>query len=244
MRILDNQQLIYISKPRCGSTSLRKILDQYSGQAPLYCWDVANEHPIFHPHITAPALLNYLADTSPDRLAYKLFTVIRDPLKMLYSYFKFFKPDINMRFNFEDNYCPDQCCDFVAWLRVGCVPSSPLWLPHGPRSIDVSNFSPLSIEAHALNESSSCLIHHIFQIENPSSITAFLARSLRLSELPKLISINHSENITLEDVIPDCDQGDDILDRLVKSFPFESHLYGYTHKRPVYFDEVAEKICQ
>jgi len=81
MRVLYSKNLVFISKPRCGSTSIRKTLDQYAQQQKGdFGVDYADEYPPYHPHITAPHLKKLLKINFPSRVFPESFICIRHPL--------------------------------------------------------------------------------------------------------------------------------------------------------------------
>ena len=107
MRVIFPKNIVFISKPRCGSTSVRNVLTKFIRQN--YPNSDSSDLIIntkkfnYHPHITGPYLKDLLnenyRDSSKD-LEY--FTVIRNPLNMLSSYYDYFKPDQNCHYFYSE----------------------------------------------------------------------------------------------------------------------------------------------
>lgn len=172
MRILHSKKIIFVSKPRCGSTSIRRILDKLFVAGDEKC-DVAGEIDGLHPHMTAPAIHCYLLNKGINISDYRTFTVARDPLEMLWSYHKFFQPDVNGRYNF-DKYYIDKRIDFETWLVTGKVGLGDSWKSFVPAHVSDTDLSPLSLDAHVLNENNINVCEKIFKMEDRTEIINWL----------------------------------------------------------------------
>ena len=219
MRVLFSKKLIFISKPRCGSTSVRRFLDKYlNPDYNDFAVDVAGRKPGYHPHITAPCLLNQLSqDFKIDFRDYKIFTITRNPLDMLLSYYKFFKPDINGRYNYHPKYVGG-LQDLNQWLVSGRVEMVSSWMQNSPKFVNTTDFSPLSLEAHIMNHESHCCVTNYFKIEDISSIQEWLSDIM--AEKITLPCINSSQ------VQPGLSIPNIALARIKKCFPLESEIYS------------------
>ncbi len=219
MRVLFSKKLIFISKPRCGSTSVRRLLNKYiNPELNDFAVDMAGQKPGYHPHITAPCLINQLsADFNIDLSDFKIFTITRNPLEMLSSYYRFFKPDVNGRYNYQVDHV-DKIENFNKWLltgRIGMVLNS---LENAPDFVNQNDFSPLSLEAHIWNKSNQNCVTDFFRIEDSASITNWLSEVL--SEKISLPRVNKS------DLEQDLIITDEARCRIRKCFPMEHQLYS------------------
>ena len=176
MRVLFSKKLIFISKPRCGSTSVRTILNNYiDPEYNDFAVDKAGQKPGYHPHITAPCLLNQLTkDFKVDLSDFKIFTITRNPLDMLSSYYRFFKPDINGKYNYQKGHI-DQLEDFHKWLGNGSVNIGAEWKKFLPDFVNTNDFSPLSLEAHIMNKRNKICVTNYFKIEDSGHIERWLS---------------------------------------------------------------------
>lgn len=165
MRILHSRKLIFVSKPRCGSTSVRQFLTARMQAGDEKC-DYAGEVKGLHPHMTAPAIHGYLRKKGVDISDYRTFTVTRKPPEMLWSYFKFFQPDTRSRYIFSPRYDPDSPARFENWLMTGRVGLDPLWRRRVPSFVNSSDLSPLSLEAHICNQHDECVADRYFHLEH------------------------------------------------------------------------------
>ena len=107
MRVLFSSGLISISKPRCGSTSVRRVLDGLvdvkRGDIAV---DTAEQRPPYHPHHTAPFLKQLLVKDGHDIAGMTTFIITRDPIDMLWSYYRFFNPDEFGQYKYNSNWSP------------------------------------------------------------------------------------------------------------------------------------------
>jgi len=219
MRILHSKKLIFISKPRCGSTSVRRFLDSKMMPGDEKC-DYGNEYPGYpelHPHMSAPAVLAYLKAKGVDTAHYTTFTITRNPIAMLWSYYKYFKPDINYNYNYSKNYQKDSLVSFEKWLENGYVGIG-LWKEFCPAFVVSSNFSPLSLEAHSLDNDSNACIDKVFKIEELDDCVNWL-KSIFGGEvsIPEINASGVSK-------IPEISKM--LKENLLKQFPMETDYYG------------------
>lgn len=180
--------------------------------------DLAGELPPFHPHMTAPHIEEILAGRSlaPDALDF--FITIRNPLDMLWSYYKFFKPDIRSRYNFQQGWDSANLIDFERWVCEGRLGALPSWLRLGPAWISQNNLSPLTLEAFVLRRDGSSAVEHIFQLEEATRLLDWLSEKLQRS-----VSLRH-ENISIPLKKPLL--GTQALDKIRNTFAMESEIYN------------------
>ena len=220
MRVLFSKKIIFISKPRCGSTSVRMLLDKYlQPEQKDFAVDIAKQKPGYHPHITAPCLLEQLStDFEVDFSDFKIFTITRHPLDMLKSYYQFFRPDINGRYNYQDGHT-EELLDFNEWLVSGSVGMQFAWNKNSPDFVTPNDFSPLSLEALVFNvENKNCATDY-FRIEDIGIIEAWLSDVLSDKvALPRVNSSQKEKDLKVSDLA---------LARIRKCFPLESQIYSF-----------------
>lgn len=218
MRALLSKGIVAISKPRCGSTSVRRMLNPHlDREAGDIAVDLAGQNPPFHPHMTAPYLKEVLGELHPNATA-EYFITVRHPLEMLWSYFKFFRPDRNHRYNFAAKWDGNDLLGFEEWVTLGRIGANPNWLRLAPSWICTADLSPLSLEAHAANRNGEIVVDRIFLIEEPEKIAAWLGDRLG-TDVPV-----HHVNRSQEGACPPL--GAEALDRVRRMLPAESRIYN------------------
>ncbi|WOT06297.1 hypothetical protein [Shewanella youngdeokensis] len=218
MRILHSKKLIFISKPRCGSTSVRRFLDSQMQEGDEKC-DYGNEFPNMpelHPHMSAPAVHSYLCKKGVDVDKYTTFTITRHPVAMLWSYYNYFKPDVNYRYNYSPEYQSAQLLDFSCWLKHGHVGIG-LWREFCPDFITGNDFSPLSLEAHANDKNNINLIDKVFKLESLSECEAWLGDFFDINV--DIDAVNQSDSTRMPKL------SEELLDKVRSEFAVESILY-------------------
>jgi len=219
MRVLFSKGLVAISKPRCGSTSVRRMLDPFiDRELGDLAINMAGEHPPFHPHITAPYLQQLLQERDERAAQLTYFTTIRHPVRMLESYYKFFQPDELSRYNFAPNWDGQTQMSFENWILQGRVGMHPGWQALAPGWISTQDLSPLSLEAHAAHADGSMAIPHVFLLEEPDKLREWLSE--RLGQDLKVQHVNQSSDATLPSL------GSESLEKIRQIMPTESRLYG------------------
>ena len=88
MRISHSKKFIFFSKPKCASSSIRKILNKYSDI-------ISTDYAPYHHHTTAMQLKIHFNELGWDWDNYFKFITIRNPWDMIVSFYHFAKPDIN-----------------------------------------------------------------------------------------------------------------------------------------------------
>ena len=180
--------------------------------------NVAGEQPPFHPHITAPYLLELLESMGHETSSLRSFITIRDPRKMLWSYYKFFKPDMNSNYNYSANWQSSERMPFERWIMEGRVGSNPEWLSRGPESISPQNFTPLSLEAYALNRAGERVVNKIFQLEDMAALSEWLSESI--GGAVRIVHVNKSDDSSFPEL------GQNAIEKIRREFPYESSAYG------------------
>ena len=226
MRVIFEKNLVFISKPRCGSTSVRRVLTKFirknypkSDSNDLIVNKGGREDKL-HPHINAPYLRELLKVKYKEKANnLKYFTVTRNPIEMLRSYYSFFKPDINSHYIYSKKYNGERI-SFLDWLskRNGGGNAGSKRRKFAPSWISQKNFSTLSLEAFGFDKNNNNTLDHTFLIEEPKTLEYFLSN--KLGEKISLPKINASEKTALKKI------PDHILDLIKEQFPTESVLYN------------------
>lgn len=217
MRALLSKNLVALSKPRCGSTSLRRMIDPHLAPGDIAV-DTAGQLPSLHPHITGPFLAQYLCDRRHDVSKLSFIITVRDPIEMLWSYWKYFKPDILCRYTFTNGWDASAPLDFETWVCTGKLAIRKELLELGPSWISVENLSPLSLEARAAGSNGELMVDHIFRLENAAELAKFLSEVIgtRVSE----VRTNESYDKNLPKL------GCESRNHIRSMFPLESQYYG------------------
>lgn len=221
MRVLFGPGLAALSKPRCGSTSLRRMLTPHMKDGDIKC-DRGGVSPPFHPHITAPYLRKVLTERGHDAEALTYIITMRHPVDLLWSYWKFFKPDAAGLYSFSPGWSgakdrPSEM-DFETWVCEGRLGLNPDWLALAPAWISGKDLSPLNLESRIMDRSETILVDHVFRLEEPETLVAFFSELLG-TEIP-LRHANASEASDAPKV------GDETMAHIRRMFPYESELYA------------------
>ena len=226
MRVLFDYGIAYISKPRCGSTSLRSTLDSLDSKEQVSS-SFAGDNLPFHPHITAPALQCLLKNRQYTSSNLSYFTVTRNPLDMLWSYYKFFRPDSESKYWFQPSYDESSRMEFMRWLNEGKLGMSKFWKELAPEWISTENLSPLSLEAHVQNSFGTSVVEHVFYLEDLAPLQDWLSALLSrrgLEESKKEIANLQILNASAAKSRPHISA--ETLTCLRKSFPLEFEIYN------------------
>lgn len=220
MRVLFSQKLIAISKPRCASTSLRKLLDPLVDPAfGDIAVDMAGEKPPYHPHHSAPYLKALLREDGYKIDDMETIIVTRHPLEMLWSYYKYFQPDVKSVYNYQqDKWDAERPMPFENWLVEGKVGMHPRAKEMAPEWIRTTNLSPLSLEAHILNRDGTSSVDKVFHVERLQEIADYIAARTGRRFLVQKTNSSRSEAIPAV--------GTEAIARVRELFPMECATYG------------------
>jgi hypothetical protein len=86
MRISHKHRFVFLAYPRTGSTSIRKILDNYSDVKSIYIAETSKKFPFYH-HISASELKSIFDNRGWKWHSYKKFCVVRNPYDRVVSLF-------------------------------------------------------------------------------------------------------------------------------------------------------------
>ena len=219
MRVLFSCGLIAISKPRCGSTSVRQILDDL---VDLKCGDIvvdsADDCPPYHPHLSAPRLKELLVNNGYSISRMKTFIITRNPLDMLWSYFQFFSPDVFGQYNYDRTWSSGALMTFEKWVMTGRVGIDIGAQALAPNWISTENLTPLNLEAHVENRDGGTEVDHVFLLEEIDKFALWLSNFTNRDIVMR--HVNESQRGVLPKV------GVGMRDRIVEMFPKESAMYA------------------
>lgn len=219
MRVLFSCGLISISKPRCGSTSVRQILDDL---VDFKCGDIvvdsADECPPYHPHLSAPRLKELLVNKGYDISRMTTFIITRNPLDMLWSYFHFFSPDEFGQYNYDRTWTAGALMTFENWVMSGQVGMDAGAQALAPDWISTGNLTPLNLEAHVENRDGGTEVDHVFLLEEIDKFASWLSNYTTRDIVMR--HVNGSQRGDLPKI------GEGMRDRIVEMFPQESAIYA------------------
>jgi hypothetical protein len=219
MRVLFSHGLIAVSKPRCGSTSVREILDDLVDRSRGdIVVDLAEENPPFHPHLSAPRLKQVLVQKGYDISGMTTFIMTRNPVDMLWSYFHFFAPDERGFYNYDRGWNPAALMTFERWVMRGWIGMEIGSSTLAPEWISTKNLSPLNLEAHIETRDGRTEVDHVFLLEEIDKFAAWLANHTRREVAVRHVNASH------HGALPKIGSG--MRDRIVGMFPRESKIYA------------------
>lgn len=159
MRILHSRKLILISKPRSGSTSVRRVFDKYLEEGDIKC-DVPFD--VWHPHHTATRLNKIFIEKGWDFSEYSIICTSRNPYDLLVSYYFYFQPDIFGRYNFQNSHI-NQLMTFSEWIMTGKT-----WdhtkLEQG------KDLSTIGVENYCYDENGNKIVDYILDINDMDNL--------------------------------------------------------------------------
>jgi len=219
LRVLFSQKLIVISKPRCGSTSLRRMLDQLLDPSQGdFAVDVAGQNPPYHPHLSASYLKQLLRADGHDVTTMTTIIVTRHPVQMLWSYYKFFQPDARSSYSYSPKYDPSTRIGFQDWVLTGSVGMEDGVKALAPTWVTAADLSPLGLEAYADRLDGAREVDRVFRIEAPLDLTQWLGqRTGRAFQIEHLNTSTDGEKMPL--------LNGTALQKIRAMFPEESGLY-------------------
>ena len=217
MRILHSKKLIYISKPRCGSTSVRRLIDGLMEEGDVACNGAKNAQGL-HPHMTGPAILNYLENQGVDSSQYTVFTVTRHPLEMLWSYYNFFKPDENSSYNYSPNWLSNNLAAFDEWIMAGHCLLVGATEAYVPSWVSTKDLSPLCLETHVHGVSEDRL--KVFKLEEITELLSWLGSVYGCSLRIKQVNRSKVAPSAIPVISSKCVQ------KVRDMFPTESEMYS------------------
>jgi len=198
MRISHKHKFIFLSKPRCASTTIRLILDPFSDV-------LSSSTPPFHHHTTALVLKTYFDKAGWKWEDYFVFTTVRNPWEMIVSYYTFFKPDINGLYNFEQKrdgfyYQPDKLATFNDWV-ISATTYHRLAYLNGDYIYNswVKGFSKLTLSNTINDANGISLVNRILKVEEIRGSLTELLNSLGIYSKNLQSHLNNSNHSNYHD---------------------------------------------
>nr|NQU92388.1 hypothetical protein [Bacteroidota bacterium] len=194
MRISHKYRFIFISKPRCASTTIRNILDPFS--------DITSSAtPPFHHHATALELKLYFDRTGWNWKDYFVFTTVRNPWDMIVSYYIRFKPDVNGLYNFEKErdgciYMPDNPASFKEWVLSAKTYHRVLFSNETfQKNVWVDGFSKLTLANTVNDHNGNSLANKVLKVESLDNTLSGTLQELGILITPKIVRMNTTGRI-------------------------------------------------
>lgn len=119
MRISHKYKFVWISKPKTGSMSVRKLLDRFSNIT-------SSPGRPFHHHVTADELRATFADQGWNFDDYQVFVCDRNPWELICSIWKYSKVNDKHQKFWEKNY--DAAAPLISFDEFIRAPKSWKWL--------------------------------------------------------------------------------------------------------------------
>jgi len=119
MRILQKQKILWISKPKTGSTSVRKLLDRFASIRST------GEKP-FHHHATYPELQAAFAERGWNIDEYQVFIGDRNPWALVASLWKYARTNAKYQHQWEKDY--DASSPLLSFAEFLALPRTWKWL--------------------------------------------------------------------------------------------------------------------
>ena len=170
MRVSHKFKIIFLSNPKTGSTSVRKILNKYSEIK-----SGITDKNLFH-HLNALKAKKYFEENNIDIwYDYVSITTIRNPFERAVSNYFYSKPDKYGIHFYQDNYDESTIfeMDFNKWLKT---------------KIEIHGKVPglISFEEFCCDENGNCIVDYVIPIEKID---------IELPKLLKRLGINYNDNI-------------------------------------------------
>jgi hypothetical protein len=168
MRISHKHKFVFISKNKCASSSIRRLLDPYS--------DIVSSqrYPYYH-HTPASKLKMHFESMGWDWGGYFTFTTLRNPFTMLKSLYNFGLPDTDGLY-YWDRHWDDISNDIYKPERFD-VPPNLISFCEWIMTYDLSKFT---LDYFVKGDDGSILMDYILPIENMSVGLAHISHKLRL----------------------------------------------------------------
>ena len=123
MRLSHKFKLLFLSNPKCGSSSIRKLFDNCIQPIdPSYIKSARRGKTMFYNHINASDLKKLFKENNWLWEDYLKITTIRNPFSKMVSLYYFNKPDKNLTPFYRPDYDKNSAfhLEFKEWLSVFC----------------------------------------------------------------------------------------------------------------------------
>jgi hypothetical protein len=168
LRISHSKKFVFFSKPKCASSTIRKMLNKYSDI-------ISTDHAPYHHHTIALQMKIHFDEMGWDWNSYFKFITMRNPWDMIVSFYHFAKPDINGIYYWEksrDGIARDSTTrlPFEEWVLNKDIKKSwhGLLLKNGEfhKNTWTNDFSFFTLNNFILDEKGEILVDYIVKVEN------------------------------------------------------------------------------
>ncbi len=191
MRISHKYKFIFISKPKCASSSIRHMLDEYS--------DIkSNDVYPFHHHVTAFELKTYFEKMGWNWEEYYSFCTLRNPWDMIVSWYHYAKPDKKGNYFYQPNvYNSNNLIDFENWIinKRKTFHKTHYCRKLSKHSLNIftNDFSGITIKKYTEDNDGNRLVNKVIKVENLALGIPKVFRKLGLNttSVPVMNTTNH-----------------------------------------------------
>lgn len=169
MRISHKYKFIFLSKPKCASTSISKALNPYTD----IFGSQSSRH--YHHHVPVSILKQHFDGMGWDWNSYFKFTSVRNPWDMMVSLYNYGKPDIQGCYFWQrQDYDPNTRMSFDNWIRKGKS-----WDLVSMKHLN--NFAAYSLPYYVLDQDNTFLVDYVMRVENLKEELSFVGSILGIN---------------------------------------------------------------
>ena len=206
MRISHRHRFVFLSNAKCGSESIRKILDPYS--------DVFSDHknrfPYNH-HMAAREMKDHFEQMGWDWSQYFVFTTIRNPWDRVCSHYHHGAWDANFTPRWEpEKYDPNTRCSFEDFIKN--------------KSKRNNMWPVVPYDEWAYDKAGNCLVHACLFIPELSTTLPPILDRLGLTTY-KIYHINTSKHTHYSEYYTP-----ETRDLIGEMFKFDIQIFGFTYE--------------
>lgn len=179
MRILENHGLVWLSKPKTGSTTIRRMLDPYATVTS------GNARPYYH-HSSLRMCIEDMDGAGIDWSGFKFVVCERNPFTLIPSLWRYSKVNSAYQKFWEQGY--DKSLPLMSFADFLAEPRSWKWFNQRHR-LELYTRAPIPNPVH------------VFQIEDPAPLVAFLNGEIGAGAIPEVLPRDNSsryDEATLE----------------------------------------------
>lgn len=165
MRILENHKLVWLSKPKTGSTTIRRMLDPYATV------ESQNERPYYH-HSSLKMCLEDMDAAGISRDGYDFVVCERNPFTLIPSLWRYSKVNSQYQKFWQPGY--DKSLPLMPFAGFMEDPRTWDWFRNMHR-LQRFTRAPEAVPVH------------VFQIEDPAPMIRFLNARIGAAALPEVL---------------------------------------------------------
>jgi len=154
MRISHKHKFVFLSKWKCGSESIREMLNPYTDVFPC------QKYPYYH-HTNARLLKNHFDSQGWDWNDYFVFISIRNPWEMLVSLYFYGLPDEEGKYYWDRHW--DQIEKDIYIPRQRIIPDTIISFDEWIKNYDLNRFT---LEYFAYSKKGDNLVDYFIKLEN------------------------------------------------------------------------------